>query len=381
MEIKQIIDINQVNRDTWNNLVGDGYPFICHEFMSALEDSGCVSEQTGWQPRHLLLSENDRLLAVLPLYLKPHSRGEFVFDHQWVYAYQQYGQNYFPKLVTAIPFTPCQGQRIIIDGQVDQRHAINSFVNFINDKAEQENISSWHCLFPVWEHVELLTQQGLAVREGVQFQWFNKGYQSFDDFLATMNSSKRKMLKKERRKITEQGITIVRLTGKEVSEQQWRVFYDFYQMTYLKHGMSPYLNLDFFLRCASTMGNKLLAVFALKDGNYVGAALSFIGNDTLYGRYWGCLEEYNVLHFEACYYQGIDYCIEQGLARFDSGAQGEHKIARGFEPVTTYSVHWFRDERFAKAIEQFLLREKSMVEMYKDDAMRYLPFKVTERKP
>jgi uncharacterized protein len=381
MEIKQITDINQVDRDTWNNLVGDGYPFIRHEFMSALEDSGCVSEKTGWQPRHLLLFESAKLLAVMPLYLKSHSRGEFVFDHQWVYAYHQYGQNYYPKLVTTIPFTPCQGQRIVIGEDVDHRQVINYLVEFIKDKAVQDNISNWHCLFPAQEQMETLKQLGLFVREGVQFQWFNKGYTTFDDFLVTMSSNKRKMLKKERRKVAEQGIVLVQLSGKDVTEQQWRVFYDFYQMTYLKHGMSPYLNLDFFLHCASTMGNKLLAVFALKDGSYVGAALSFIGNDTLYGRYWGCLEEYNALHFEACYYQGIDYCIEHGLARFDSGAQGEHKIARGFEPVTTYSAHWFQDERFAKAIAQFLLREKSMVDLYKDDATRYLPFKAGERKP
>ncbi|WP_411725366.1 GNAT family N-acetyltransferase [Methyloglobulus sp.] len=375
MEIKQITAINQVDSEAWNNLAGDGYPFMRHEFLSALEQSGCVSGQTGWQPRHVLVTENNELLAGMPLYLKTHSRGEYVFDNQWAYAYEQNGGRYYPKWLTAIPFTPCQGARIAIKEQADQRQLSGLLVDFIKTKSEQDGISSWHCLFPVGGQLESLRALGLAVRVGVQFQWFNKGYRTFDDFLGTLNASKRKMLKRERRKVAEQGIEIIQLSGGEVSEYQWQVFFDFYQMTYLKHGMRPYLNLDFFLACAATMGGKLLLVFALKEGRYVGATLSFVGGDTLFGRYWGCLEEYNALHFEACYYQGLDYCIANGLERFDSGAQGEHKIARGFEPVTTYSAHWFQDERFAKAIEQFLDREKSAVRFYKEDATNYLPFK------
>jgi uncharacterized protein len=375
MEIKQITAISQVDSEAWNKLVGDNYPFMRHEFLLALEESGCVSEKTGWQPMHLLVIDNNELLAGIPLYLKTHSRGEYVFDHQWVYAYEQNGVGYYPKWLTAIPFTPCQGSRIVIKEQADQQQLVRLLVDFIKTLSEQNNISSWHCLFPVGEQLETLRTLELAIREGVQFQWFNKNYQTFDDFLGTLNASKRKMLKRERRKVFEQGIQMIQLPGKDVSEHQWRVFYDFYQLTYLKHGMPPYLNLDFFLKCAATMGERLLLVFALKDDNYVGSALSFVGGDTLYGRYWGCHEEFNVLHFEACYYQGLDYCIANGLQRFDSGAQGEHKIARGFEPVTTYSAHWFQDERFAKAIEQFLVREKSAVSFYKDDAANYLPFK------
>ncbi len=375
MEIKQITAINQVDSEAWNKLVGDDYPFMRHEFLLALEESGCVSKQTGWQPKHLLVLDNDTLIAAMPLYLKTHSRGEYVFDNQWAYAYEQNGVRYYPKWLAAIPFTPCQGSRIAINEQADQSQITGLLVDFIKMKSEQDNISSWHCLFPVGEQLESFRALGLAIREGVQFQWFNKGYQTFDDFLGTLNASKRKMLKRERRKVAEQGIAMVQLSGKDASEYQWQVFYDFYQMTYMKHGMRPYLNLDFFLRYAATMGDKLLLVFALKHDAYVGAALSFVGGDTLYGRYWGCIEEYNALHFEACYYQGLDYCIEHGLQRFDSGAQGEHKIARGFEPVTTYSAHWFQDERFAKAIGQFLLREKNAVQFYKDDATKYLPFK------
>jgi len=375
MEIKQIAAINQIDCEAWNKLVGDNYPFMRHEFLLALEESGSVSAQTGWQPMHVLVTEDNELLAGMPLYLKSHSRGEYVFDHQWVYAYEQYDQSYFPKWLTAIPFTPCQGLRIAIKDNVDQHPITALLFDFIKTMSEQNNISSWHCLFPVGEQLGSFRTLGLSIREGVQFQWFNKGYQSFDDFLLTLNSNKRKMLKKERRKVSEQGLEMIQVSGSDVSEQQWHVFYDFYSMTYYKHGMPPYLNLDFFLACAKTMGDKILLVFALKDGEYVGSALSFIGEDTLYGRYWGCYDEYNVLHFEACYYQGLDYCIANGLKRFDSGAQGEHKIARGFEPVTTYSAHWFKDEHFAKAIGQFLVREKSAVRFYKDDAANYLPFK------
>jgi uncharacterized protein len=375
MQISQIASISEVNSESWNSLVGDGYPFMRHEFLLALEDSGCVSEQTGWQPKHILVFDNNALIAAMPVYLKTHSRGEYVFDNQWAYAYEQNGVRYYPKWLTAIPFTPCQGLRIAINDRADQQQVTELLIDFIKTQSEQDSISSWHCLFPVGEQLESFRALGLAIREGVQFQWFNKNYQTFDEFLSTLNASKRKMLKRERRKIIEQGIEMVQLSGGEVSEYQWQVFYDFYQMTYLKHGTRPYLNLDFFLSCAATMSDNLLLVFALKDGAYVGAALSFVGGDTLYGRYWGCLEEYNVLHFEACYYQGLDYCIAKGLKRFDSGAQGEHKIARGFEPVTTYSAHWFQDERFAKAIGQFLLREKNAVQFYKDDATKYLPFK------
>ncbi|MBM4206468.1 MAG: N-acetyltransferase [Gammaproteobacteria bacterium] len=378
MKIEQITAIIQINNESWNCLVGGNYPFMRHEFLLALEESGCVSQKTGWLPQHLLVTENEVPVAVMPLYLKTHSRGEYVFDHQWVYAYEQYGRDYYPKLLTAIPFTPCQGMRMAVSNQAEHRQIIAVLTDFIKAKLAQEGLSSWHCLFPAGEQLELLAEQALAIREGVQFQWFNRGYHSFDDFLATLTASKRKMLKKERRKIEEQSINLVQFYGYELNDAQWRIFYDFYRMTYFKHGMSPYLNLDFFLRCAAVMGSRLLIVFAYKEGQPVAAALNFIGNDTLYGRYWRCREEYNFLHFETCYYQGLDYCIAHGLQRFDSGAQGEHKIARGFEPVTTYSAHWFHDRQFADAINQFLRREKSLIDLYKQDASRYLPFKIPE---
>ncbi len=375
MEVKQIHSMAQVDCTVWNRLAGDAYPFLRHEFLSALEQSGSVSEQTGWEPAHLLVTEADELVAFMPLYLKRHSWGEYVFDHQWAQAYQQQGVDYYPKWLTAIPLTPCQGERIVFAEAVNPVEVMQVLLDFIKQLSDKLGISSWHCLFPVEQQAELLRSLGLSLREGVQFHWFNRGYGDFNDFLQTLNAGKRKMLKRERRRVSEQGVSLLRIAGPDVSEVQWRAFFQFYTMTYLKRGSQPYLNPAFFQQIAATMGEQLLLVLAVKDDNYIAAALSFVGADTLYGRYWGCHEEYNSLHFEVCYYQGLDYCIEHGLKRFDSGAQGEHKIARGFEPITTYSAHWIKDARFAKSIEHFLVREQQAIRLYKQDAASYLPFK------
>jgi len=375
MEVKQIASMAQIDAADWNRLCGPDYPFLSHEFLSALEQSAAVCPQTGWEAAHLLVFDNQKLLAALPLYLKTHSWGEYVFDQQWAQAYQQHGLAYYPKLISAIPFTPCQGQRLLFAADADQTAICALLFSFIQQLAERHGISSWHCLFPNPSQLELLKSLGLSVREGVQFQWFNRNYLTFSDFLQTLSADKRKMIKRERRRVAEQGIELLRVPGTEVTEIQWQVFFRFYALTYLKRSSEPYLNLAFFKQIARTMPEQLLLVLAMKDDVYVGAALSFIGADTLYGRYWGCDAEYNALHFEACYYQGLDYCIEHGLARFDSGAQGEHKISRGFEPVTTYSTHWLKDAGFAKAVAQFVAREKQAIGHYKQDAAKYLPFK------
>ena len=375
MEVKQINSIAQVDCTVWNLLAGIAYPFLRHEFLLALEQSGSVSGQTGWEPGHLLVVDEGELVAFMPLYLKQHSWGEYVFDHQWAQAYQQQGIDYYPKWLTAIPLTPCQGARIVTKATVNPIEVTQLLLTFIKQRSEKLGISSWHCLFPTEQQMELLQSLGMSIRQSVQFQWVNRGYCDFNDFLQTLNSGKRKMLKRERRRVREQGISLLRIAGPDVSELQWREFFQFYTMTYLKRGSQPYLNLAFFQQIAATMGEQLLLVLAIKDDNTIAAALSFVGVDTLYGRYWGCYEEYNSLHFEVCYYQGLDYCIEHGLTRFDSGAQGEHKISRGFEPTTTYSAHWIKDTRFANAIEHFLAREQKTVQHYKQDAATLLPFR------
>lgn len=375
MEVIQINSMSQVDSTSWNQLAGDADPFLRHEFLLALEQSGSVCQKSGWIPAHLLVLDDDSLIAFMPLYLKNHSWGEYVFDHQWAEAYHQQGIEYYPKWLTAIPLTPCQGTRIVIKESISSLKVTQALLSFIKQLSEQHNVSSWHCLFPTLQEAELLKSLELSIREGVQFQWFNNHYQDFDAFLQTLNTSKRKMIKRERRRIQEQDIRLLRISGAKVSPLQWQIFYNFYSITYLKKGSQPYLNLAFFQQIAATMGEQLLLVLAFKDDLPIAAALSFIGRETLYGRYWGCDEEYNNLHFETCYYQGLDYCIENGLQRFDSGAQGEHKIARGFEPITTYSAHWLKDHRFAKAIEDFVTEEKIMLARYKQKASTFLPFK------
>ncbi|MEY3289625.1 MAG: hypothetical protein RLZZ419_1867 [Pseudomonadota bacterium] len=376
MEVKQISSMTQIDSADWNNLTGDAYPFLRHEFLLALEQSGSVSEQTGWLPAHLLVLDKNELIAFMPLYLKQHSWGEYVFDHQWAQAYQQHGLDYYPKWLTAIPLTPCQGARIVSRTErMDQLEITHTLLSFIKKLSEQHGISSWHCLFPDPQQVELFRSLDLSIREGVQFHWFNKDYGDFNDFLQTLSASKRKMIKRERRRVSEQEVHLLRIAGPDVSDAQWQIFFQLYTMTYLKRNSQPYLNLAFFKQIATTMGEQLLLILAVKNDKIIAAALSFIGADTLYGRYWGCYEDYNSLHFEACYYQGLDYCIEHGLKRFDSGAQGEHKITRGFEPITTYSAHWLKDVRFAKAIDRFLAEEQKSVQIYKQDAASYLPFK------
>jgi len=373
--VTQLGDITGIRPADWNRLAGQDYPFLKHEFLAALEQSGAVSPQTGWQPAHLLVRAGTELVALMPLYLKQHSWGEFVFDQQWAQAYQQQGGAYYPKLVTAIPFTPCQGTRLAIKTGYDRLELTGVLLDYIAQLAGEQQISSWHCLFPDPEQADILQTRGLSLRHGVQFQWFNQGLNSFEDYLQTLTADKRKMLKRERRRIAEQGITMLQISGADVTEQQWQVFFRFYRLTYLKHSSQPYLNPDFFRQLASGMPEQILLVFAIKDDKYVGAALSMIGADCLYGRYWGCYEEYKSLHFEACYYQGIDYCIRHHLKRFDSGAQGEHKISRGFQPVSTVSAHWFRDERFGNAVAQFVVREQTHIETYKQQAAGYLPFR------
>jgi predicted N-acyltransferase len=375
MEVKLINSISDVEAVCWNELAGSETPFLRHEFLRALEQSGSVSERTGWIPQHLLIYSDDQLIALMPLYLKFHSRGEYVFDHEWAHAYERNGFAYYPKWVTSIPFTPCQGARIAIQEGLNELEVMQHILSFLKEKSDYYNTSSWHCLFPTAQQAGILGKLGLSIRQDIQYHWFNRGYRDFPDYLEIFNARNRKKINRERRRIREQGIEFRQLTGPEISEAQWQVFFQFYNMTYFKRGLQAYLNFDFFSQIAESMADSLMLVFAIKNNRYVGAALSFAGKDTLYGRYWGCHEEYKSLHFETCYYQGLDYCIAKGLKRFDSGAQGEHKITRGFEPVSTSSAHWIKDPRFAEAIDRFLGNESGRIKEYKRYTESLLPFK------
>lgn len=365
-----------IKSDEWNALNLSGNPFLKYQFLAALEDSGSVSSATGWQPSHLTVrNKQQQLIAAMPSYIKQHSYGEYVFDWSWADAYSHYGLNYYPKLLTAIPFTPSVGPRLLVNPQVQQEAIAKALIQAVNTHAEQYSLSSWHLLFPNSESLEAFRDPALMVRQGCQFQWSNARFESFEQFLEQMTSRKRKNIKKERRQVSQQDIQFVHFEGREITQQALDKFYLFYHATYLKRGQQGYLNQSFFQKICASMPDNLLLIMAEKGGEFVAGALFLKDDETLYGRYWGCLEEYKQLHFETCYYQGIDYCINHKLKRFDAGAQGEHKIQRGFEPIPTYSLHWIKNKDFRNPIKDFISREQQQVSHYIKDAYSYLPFK------
>jgi uncharacterized protein len=371
-----LTSLEQIPAAQWNAITGTDYPFLRHDFLYGLEKTACTTAETGWQPCHLLLRRGNEVAAVMPLYLKSHSYGEYVFDWSWADAWRQSGLAYYPKLVTAIPFTPATGPRLCAAQGEDADQCLHAAVGAVKKLAKQRHISSWHLLFPEEAVSQKLLDTGLHRRAATQFHWFNDGYGSFEDFLATFNSRKRKALNKERRRVAEQGLVLKTLSGPEIGKQAWEQFYHFYQLTYAKRsGHGGYLSRDFFVHTAAGMGDQVVMTLAYIDSTAVAGALYFRSSDTLYGRYWGCAREYDFLHFEACYYQGIEYCIAHKLARFDPGAQGEHKIQRGFRPITTWSNHWIADPRLATAVGEFTRREAQHNEQYRQAAAELLPFK------
>lgn len=371
-----LTSLGQISAQQWNDIAGTDYPFLRHEFLYGLEKTACTTAATGWQPCHLILRQESEVAAVMPLYLKSHSYGEYVFDWSWADAWRQSGLDYYPKLVTAVPFTPASGPRFCTAPNVDADEGLDIALQAIQALAGRQNISSWHLLFPEQAVSEKLLANGIHRRAATQFHWFNDNYGSFEDFLGTFNSRKRKSLKKERRRVAEQGLTLKTLSGNAIGEQEWEQFYRFYQMTYAKRsGHGGYLNRDFFLDTAAGMDKQVVMVLAYLGSQAVAGALYFRSEDTLYGRYWGCEQEFDCLHFEACYYQGIEYCIANGLQRFDPGAQGEHKIQRGFRPTTTWSSHWIADPQLSAAVGDFTRREVDHNEDYRQATSRLLPFK------
>jgi len=368
--------IRDITPAEWNALVPHGYPFLRHEFLSALEDSGSVGADTGWRPHHLLLVDGGGLLAAMPCYVKDQSYGEYVFDWSWADAYRRHGIRYYPKLLSAVPFTPASGPRVLLREDTTLRAVRDELLGAIGAELGRLGASSWHLLFPEPAVAEQFASAGLGHRTGVQFHWHNRNYRDFADFLDALQSRKRKQLRRERRLVAEQGLELRALRGNQVDSTLWDRFFDFYQLTYARRsGHAGYLRRDFFLRLAAAMPESLLLVIALHGREVVAGALNLIGADTLYGRYWGCAEDYTQLHFETCYYQGIDFCLREGLARFDAGAQGEHKLARGFEPVLTHSCHLIAHPAFRAAIDDFLEREREAVAVYRDEARLALPFR------
>lgn len=355
----------------------DQNPFFNAAFLGALEETGCVSPQRGWYPCHLWIEARGEAVFFMPLYCKSHSWGEFVFDQSWANAYQRHGLRYYPKLLTAIPFTPSLGPRWWVKPGEDEAALWHQAVAHINTMLAEGTGSSWHLLFPQcqqlpWAEVDVL------VRKDVQFHWFNQGYQCFDDFLGLMKSRKRKSMRRERSKVAEQGVTLQRRLGTELAEKDWIQFYACYCNTYHERGMEPYLSLEFFLQIWRAQAAQIMMVQALRDEQFIAGAICFYDATTLYGRHWGALQEVDCLHFEACFYQGIEFCIERGLQRFDPGTQGEHKLLRGFEPVPTQSWHWIAHSAFRDAIADFLQAEMQQTERYREHAAEYLPYRSSD---
>jgi uncharacterized protein len=354
----------------WDRLAG-GNPFLSHAFLHALHESGSATAQTGWQPQFLAVHAGNELAAAMPLYVKSHSYGEYVFDWAWADAYHRNGLEYYPKLLSAIPFTPVTGPRLMARDPA----ARATLLQFLCEQQQAAGMSSTHVLYPPQEEAEQLRRAGFMLRTGVQFHWLNQGYENFDQFLQTLEHKKRKNIRAERRKVLEAGVTMRQLRGHEANEQDWRFFHRCYSNTYAEHRSTPYLNLDFWLRIGRAMPDQLLLVVAERNGQAVASSLVVHTPDTLYGRYWGALEHIPCLHFETAYYQPLEFCIANGIGTFEGGAQGEHKMARGFLPQKTYSAHWLAHPGFADAVERFLEREAGGIDAYLDELDEHSPFR------
>ena len=355
-------------------------PFISHAFLNALETSGCVAAGTGWAPQHLVLDDSTgRVLACMPCYLKSHSMGEYVFDYAWADAYERAGGRYYPKLQSSVPFTPVTGRRLLVPpcehaGRREQ-YLVSAAVELMN----RQEVSSLHITFPTKPEWERLGEMGLLQRTDQQFHWVNDGYNTFDDFLDSLTSRKRKTIRKERREAYGEDLEVEWVTGADLSEDHWDAFYEFYLDTGARKWGSPYLNRTFFSQIGETMADKLLLVVCHRNGRFIAGALNFIGGDTLYGRYWGCREDQKFLHFEVCYYQAIEFAIANGLRVVEAGAQGPHKLSRGYLPQTTHSAHYIADDGLRRGVEQFLTRERAYVEMENQALATHAPFRCGDK--
>ncbi len=372
--------VRDIARDQWDacaNPPDRPYnPFLAHDFWLALEESGSASPRKGWAPCHLVLKDaNGAAGAILPCYLKSHSFGEYVFDRAWAAAYERAGGRYYPKMQSAVPFTPVSGRRILIRPGFPEERARAVLASAAAGLAKRNGASSWHITFATKAEWEALGAQGLLQRTDTQYHWHNRGYENFDGFLAALASRKRKVVRKEREQARASGVSLEWLTGAGIEEAHWDAFFKFYVDTGNRKWGNPYLTRKFFSLLGERMADRILLVMGKRNGAYVAGAMNMIGGDTLYGRYWGCLENHSFLHFEACYYQAIDYAIANKLAHVEAGAQGEHKLARGYAPETTYSLHYFVDPGLASAVDTYLRQERELVEREKEILSDALPYK------
>ena len=366
--VRLLDTLRSVEPHAWNALAGE-HPLLRHEFLHALHESGCACERTGWAPRYITLWQGRSLVGAMPLYLKSHSYGEYVFDWAWADAYHRHGISYYPKLLAAIPFSPVAGPRLLARDEPTRALLVRAALELAG------KTSSLHVLFPTEAEARALEAEGMMLRRSVQFHWENRGYASFDQFLSDLASAKRKKIRQERRKVGETGVRLQRLTGAAIREEHWNFFKRCYDSTYRSHGSTPYLNLAFFRRLGESLPEHLLMINAELDGKPIASALNIYSATRLYGRYWGEIGHVPLLHFEVCYYQALEFCIERGIGTFEGGAQGEHKLARGFMPNRTWSAHWLRHPEFSDAVERFLARESAGIERYVDELEERNPFR------
>jgi predicted N-acyltransferase len=375
LRLRIVDDIATLDAAAWNALGVAAYPFLRHEFLAALEHEGCLGERYGWLPRHLTLwGDGERLLGAAPLYLKFNSYGEFVFDWAWADAYQRYGQRYYPKLVGASPYTPATGPKLLTHPHAPPQTR-QLLISAGLELAIQAEVSSLHWLFTTPAETDDLEGSGLLRRVGCQFHWQNRGYRDFDAFLATLSSAKRKNIRKERRRVADAGVTFRLLDGRAATAHDWKVFHTLYESTFHRRGGMPTLSLGFFESIATSMPESVLLIVAEHAAQTVAGAFCLVGQDALYGRHWGCNAFFDKLHFEACYYQGLEYCISHGIGRFEPGAQGEHKVARGFLPTPTLSAHWLAHERFRQAITRHLEHERAGMQEYIEEMHGHSPYR------
>ncbi|ESZ04322.1 GNAT family N-acetyltransferase [Mesorhizobium sp. M1060] len=382
--IRVAAGINAFTCDEWNGFTGttrsdteNGYnPLVSYAFLSALEDSGCAVRRTGWQGHHLRLENaQGRLLGAVPCYLKSHSQGEYVFDHGWSDAFERAGGNYYPKLQCAVPFSPVTGPRLLVSKGEDSAIVKAGLAAGLKAVTEKLGVSSAHVTFARESDIATLEAAGFLHRTDQQFHFFNEGFSTYDDFLATLASRKRKAMKKERREALANGISIDRLTGKDLTEKAWDNFFAFYMDTGSRKWGRPYLNRKFFSLIGERMSQDILLIMAKRNGRYVAGAINFIGSDALYGRNWGCIEDHPFLHFEVCYHQAIDFAIERKLKVVEAGAQGEHKLARGYRPVTMHSAHYIAHPGLRNAVADYLRRERREVERMGEILEEHTPFR------
>ncbi len=372
-----------IDHAQWNRLSGTApggetpyNPFVSHAFLNALEESGCATAQSGWHGQHLTLEDSrGKIIAALPCYLKSHSQGEYVFDHSWADAYERAGGHYYPKLQCSVPFTPATGPRLLVSGDIDAGAAKQALAGGLKALTTKLGVSSAHVTFATEADIAALTTADFLHRTDQQFHFHNDGFGDFDQFLETLSSRKRKNIRKERQTALENGISIDWLTGSDLTESAMDAFYEFYMDTGSRKWGRPYLNRTFYSLIAERMPDDILLVMARRNGRYVAGAINFIGGDRLFGRHWGCIEHHPCLHFEVCYYQAIEFAISNGLEYVEAGAQGEHKLARGYLPVTTHSAHFIPHEGFRRAIDDYLEHERAEVAHFGQVLSDHAPFK------